>query len=135
MLNFSQASRILTVCCQKERIRVIFVQLVCSIVSTPFDQVDRTTLPSLPILTHVYEFCIQILPILMSHLLVKSFSDEKHSLDQMPFNHFYFFDQILLHILKPFSIFFSIIIFVLLHFFYQIANIKVLCNIFLTEIL
>lgn len=106
------------------------MQLVCSIVSTPFDQVDRTTLPSLPILTHVYEFCTQILPILMSHLLVKSFSDEKHSLDQMPFNHFYFFDQILLHILKPFSIFFSIIIFVLLHFFFIRLQILRFCATF-----
>ena len=43
---------------------------------------------SSPILTHVYEFLIQILLTLINDLLMKSFSDAKHSLDQMPLNSF-----------------------------------------------
>lgn len=69
--------------------QIFLMQLLCSVFLTlPFNQVDSMSSPFQLILAHVYEFLIQILPTLMNHLLMNSFSVENHSLDQMSLNHF-----------------------------------------------
>lgn len=69
--------------------QIFLTQLLCSVFLTPpFNQVDSMRSSFQLILAHVYEFLIQILPTVMNHLLMKSFSVENHSLDQMSLSHF-----------------------------------------------
>lgn len=118
--------------------QIFLMQLLCSVFLTPpFNQVDSMRSSFQLILAHVYEFLIQILPTLMNHLLMKSFSVENHTLDQMSLSHFSSLVKFYTtH--SDFKKYFSIFIFVLLNFFESDCipiHFKILCNTFLTEIL
>lgn len=118
--------------------QIFLTQLFCSVFLTPpFNQVDSMSSPFQLILAHVYEFLIQILPTLMNHLLMKSFSVENHSLAQMSLNHFTSWSNSIPHIqtfknIFPFSFLFYWIFLNQIVFLYIL---RFLCNTFLTEIL
>jgi hypothetical protein len=113
-------------------------QLLCSVFLTPpSNQVDSMSSPFQLILTHVYEFLIQILPTLMNHLLMKSFSVEKSFFGSHVIKSLYFFGQILYHTFRLLKIFFPFSFLFYWIFLNQIVFLYILrflCNTFLTEI-